>query len=102
MVKINWTNAALSDLNEIGVYIAKDSERFAALTVSTLFHATEPLVQQPHLGKKVPELNNEFIRQLINGDYRIVYRIVNAERIDVLTVYHCSRLIFNTYPFSAL
>jgi toxin ParE1/3/4 len=33
MVKVIWTDSAIMDLNDIGDYIAQDSERFAALTV---------------------------------------------------------------------
>ncbi len=102
MVEINWTNAALSDLNEIGEYIAKDSIRYAELTVSTLYDAVEILKGQPFLGNMVEEFRMESLRQLIKGDYRIIYRIVNKARIDILTVHHCSRLIHNTYPFTSL
>lgn len=102
MVEVNWSNSALSDLNEIGEYIAKDSVRYAELTVSTLYESVEILTEQPFVGSMVEEFRIESLRQLIKGDYRIVYRIVNDARIDILTVHHCARLIRNTYPFTSL
>lgn len=47
----------------------------------------------------VPEFENENIRELIKGNYRIVYQIIDDNRIDILTVHNCARLIENTYNF---
>jgi hypothetical protein len=33
MVEIVWTDSAIQDLNDIGEYIAKDSIRYAEITV---------------------------------------------------------------------
>lgn len=33
MVQVNWTDSALQDLDDIGDYIAKDSLRYAEITV---------------------------------------------------------------------
>lgn len=99
MVEIIWTDNAIKDLIEIGEFIAKDSSKYAELTVSTLFDAPSILINHPSAGKMVPEFSSPKIRELINGNYRIVYRIVDYERIDILTVHNCSRLIGNTLPF---
>lgn len=48
----------------------------------------------------VPEFENDRIRELIRGNYRIVFHIVDDFRIDVVTVHNCARLIDNTYYFS--
>ena len=99
MVEVNWTNSAIQDLNDIGDYIAKDSIRYAELTVQELFESVDILENYPLSGKIVPEFNNETIRQLIRGNYRIIYRIINDSKIDILTVHNCARLISNTGPF---
>jgi plasmid stabilization system protein ParE len=39
----------------------------------------------------VAEIGNEIIRELIEGNYRIIYKIVNDSRIDILTIHHSSR-----------
>jgi len=99
MVEIIWTDAAIHDLNDIGEYISNDSPKYAELTVSNLFNAPSILVHHPQAGKMVPEFASPLIRELISGNYRIVYRIVNYERIDILTVHNCSRLIGNIIDF---
>ena len=99
MVKVNWTNSALQDLNDIGEYIAKDSLKYAEITVQELFYHTEILEIYPKTGKKVEEFNDISIRELIKGSYRIVYKIISQEQIDILTVHNCARLISNTKPF---
>jgi len=33
MVKVTWTDSAIQDLNDIGDYIAKDSIRYAEITI---------------------------------------------------------------------
>jgi toxin ParE1/3/4 len=71
MVKVVWTESALSDLNDIGEFIAKDSLRYAELTVSKLFESTDILETHPKAEKKVPELNKNSFKELIRGSYRI-------------------------------
>ncbi|MCA1746340.1 MAG: type II toxin-antitoxin system RelE/ParE family toxin, partial [Bacteroidales bacterium] len=91
-----WTDNALKDLDEIGEYISNDSVRYAEKTVEDLFFSTEILESHPKAGPVVPELPNISIRQLIVGNFRIVYEIISKSRIDVLTVHRTSRLIENT------
>ena len=43
MVKVIWTDTAIKDLNDIGDYIAKDSERYAQLTIQQLFTSVDIL-----------------------------------------------------------
>jgi len=45
----------------------------------------------PESGRIVPELENSEIRELIEGNYRIVYRIKTMEYVEILTVHHTSR-----------
>jgi toxin ParE1/3/4 len=99
MVKINWTDLALQDLNDIGDYISKDSIRYAEVTVQYLFDSVDILISHPKSGRVVPEFNEEDLRELIRGSYRIVYRIINKSRIDVLTVHNTSRLLSNSPLF---
>ena len=99
MVQVNWTDSALQDINDIGDYIAKDSLKYAEITVLRLFESVDILENHPLSGVMTPEFENESIRQLIRGDYRIVYHIINESRIDILTVHNCARLITSTRPF---
>ena len=102
MVKVVWTNSAIEDLNDIGDYIAKDSERYAEITVQRLFDSVDILEENPKAGKVVPEFDDESVRELIRvgGSFRIVYQIKNDFQIDILTVHNCARLLGNAYNFS--
>ncbi|MCF6269851.1 MAG: type II toxin-antitoxin system RelE/ParE family toxin [Melioribacteraceae bacterium] len=91
MVRINWTFQAKSDLKAIAEYISKDSKRYAKLQVSRLKNRTRILKTQIRAGKIVPEINKENIRELIEGNYRIIYKIVVDNQIDILTVHHSAR-----------
>jgi len=93
MVKIVWTEQAIQDLGDLAEYIAKDSQRYAELTVEKLFYSVDILELYPKSGKKVPEFNDNSLRQLIVGSYRIIYLLVDDQRIDILTVHNCARLL---------
>jgi addiction module RelE/StbE family toxin len=99
MVKVVWTTTALEDLDNIGEYIAKDSLKYAIITVEELFESVDILEEHPRAGPVVPEFNNDSLRQLIRKGYRIVYRIIDEQHIDILTVHSCFRLLANTKPF---
>ena len=46
----------------------------------------------PRLGRVVPELGIENIREIILGGYRLIYRIQQDE-LQVVTVHHGARLL---------
>jgi len=43
------------------------------------------------IGKVVNEINNPNVRELVTGNYRIIYRIWNKQRVDILMVHHGTR-----------
>ncbi|WP_133758620.1 type II toxin-antitoxin system RelE/ParE family toxin [Gelidibacter sediminis] len=53
------------------------------------------LHSQIYSGQTVPEINKQHTRQLIEGHYRIIYKVVSPSRIDILTVHHSSRNLKN-------
>jgi toxin ParE1/3/4 len=91
MVQINWTFQSKDDLKNIAEYIAKDSKKYAGLQLMRIRQRTKILTSQIYSGKIVPEMDKQNIRELIEGNYRIIYLIVNKERIDILTVHHSAR-----------
>ena len=100
MVEVNWTENAINDLNDIGDYIAKDSIKYSEITVEKLFNSTDILETNPLAGKVVIEFEDEDLRELIRGNYRIVYYLVNDFLIDILTVQHCSMLLSSSSAFN--
>ena len=91
MVQINWTNQSLEDLKNIFDYISNDSKIYAKLQIIKLRNRVKILKSQIYSGKKVDEFHNENVRELIEGNYRIIYNIVDLNRVDILLVHHSSR-----------
>jgi toxin ParE1/3/4 len=92
MAEVRWTLQASDDLNAIAQFISKDSPQYARLFVSDVFQAVERLIEFPKSGRIVPELNDPVVREVILGNYRLVYRL-KAKLIEMLTVYHGARLL---------
>lgn len=91
MVEVNWTVDALTDIDGIASFIARDSARSAQDMVDRFFDAADLLVDHPLRGKPVGEIGNPAVRELLVGSYRLIHLVVNRERIDVLTVHHQKR-----------
>ena len=91
MVKINWLESARNDLKEIHEYIALDSLRYADLQIERIFERIEILKIQPKSGKVVSELKVDSIRELIEGNYRIIYKVKSDQDIDILLIHHSAR-----------
>lgn len=91
MVQINWTLQAKCDLKAIAEFISKDSQQYGKRQVIQLKNRTRILKTQIHSGKIVNEICQENIRELIEGSYRIIYKIVDDKQIDILTIHHSSR-----------
>ncbi|WP_299390239.1 type II toxin-antitoxin system RelE/ParE family toxin [uncultured Gelidibacter sp.] len=95
MVQINWTHQSVADLRAIFVYISKDSKNYAKLQIIRIKKRTKILHSQIYSGQIVPEINKHHTRQLIEGHYRIIYKVVTPSRIDILTVHHSARNLEN-------
>ena len=91
MVRISWLLEARQDLKEIFEYISLDSTRYAILQLERIYSRTEILKSQPSIGKLVEELGNPNIRELVEGNYRIIYRIVDQTNVHILMVHHGAR-----------
>lgn len=90
-MQILWTDAARQDMVDNGDSMALRSPGAAARFVSQLFDRTEILGTSPLAGRMVPELGRKDVRELIQGNYRIVYRL-SDDSIQILTVFEGYRL----------
>lgn len=86
-MRIVWSPLALDRVEEIADYIARESASSARHWVDSIFTKVKRLRRFPKSGRAVPEIQRMSIRELIYGDYRIIYRIERA-RIAILTVRH--------------
>lgn len=93
MVKIIWNDEAILDLDEIAEYIASDSSTYAMIQTERFFDRVEILKKNAFAGPLVPELNEPLVRQLVEGNYRIVYEIKSKTIIEILCVIHGMRLV---------
>ena len=90
MAEVIWAPSALSDIESIAEYIAKDSVEMASLFVSRLFEATDRLQEFPFSGRIIPEINNPDCREVVYGAYRIMYRVEKNE-VWITGVIHGAR-----------
>lgn len=94
MARIVWTEPAIKDLESIHAFIARDSKYYADAFVADLIQKTERLEQFSYSGRVVPEIGDEQTRELLVGNYRIIYDI-RAELVRILTVIHSARELPN-------
>ncbi len=91
-VKIIWSPLAVARVNEIAEYIAADNPAAARKWVDSLFESIERLRLFPLSGRVLPELARQEIRELLYGQYRIIYR-VEQKTITLLTVRHGKQIL---------
>ncbi len=91
-MKIVWSPLAVQRVQEIADYIALDSKKAALKWVDTIFGKVKVLETGSHVGRKVPELNLPDIRELIFGNYRIIYRVLKNQ-IAIVTVRHFKQIL---------
>jgi plasmid stabilization system protein ParE len=92
MAEIRWTQQAADDLEAIAEFIAADSAHYAELFVIDVLRAVERLADFPRSGRMVPELGKASIREIILGNYRIVFRH-RKNVVEILMVFHGARLL---------
>ncbi|MHC4180069.1 MAG: type II toxin-antitoxin system RelE/ParE family toxin [Planctomycetota bacterium] len=92
MVRVEWAQPALTDLRDIHEFIARDSPRYAQLTVEKITGTAARLARFPELGEVLPEFPRLAYRQIVVGAYRLVYREDRQrDRVVVMGVIHASR-----------
>ena len=95
MSRTVWSPLAVARVAEAADFIAADRPEAAARWADSVFEAVKRLERFPLSGSMVPELRREDVRELIHGEYRIIYRI-DGERVLILTVRHGRRLLDET------
>jgi toxin ParE1/3/4 len=86
-MKITWSPLAIGRINEIADYIAADNPDAAIKWVDEIFEKVERIEDFPLSGRLVPELERKDMREILFGNYRIIYRIMKNE-ISILTIRH--------------
>ena len=100
MVKINWTRQAIEDVHSIREYYLDRSEKYTEELTDNFFSKASSLEKYPYLGRMVPEIEDEFLRELIYRNYRIIYRLVSKEQIDIIPIHNNLRPLSEDSIFS--
>lgn len=90
MAELIWTEFALEDLKSIHEYISIDSKIYANRFIDKLISRVDQLTENPMSGRIVPEYSVITLRELIEGNYRIIYQ-VNFESVAIIRVHHAAR-----------
>ena len=87
MVKAIWTDLAIGDLKSIHKHIARDSKFYSDRFINKIITQVNQLETLPNFGRIIPEFASDKIRELIEGDYRIVYR-VHTDHVGMVPVHN--------------
>jgi len=92
MAKIVIIPQAISDMDDIGEYVSRDSPRQAANVLSKILRTIERLEHFPEIGAFIPEMRTKRFREIHVFNYRIIYRFLKkTNEIRVITVVHAAR-----------
>lgn len=84
-MKIIWSPLAVEQVRDIATYIALDKPSVAVQWAEKIFNSVEQLSEFPNSGRIVPEINRNEIREIVNGNYRVIYKLKEKD-ILVLVV----------------
>jgi addiction module RelE/StbE family toxin len=91
-MRIIWSPLAVDRASEITDYITQDKPSAAEKWIDTVFSEVEQLKSSPEIGRIIPEINVSQFRELIYGNYRIIYRI-ETKQISILTIRHGRQIL---------
>jgi toxin ParE1/3/4 len=86
VMPIVWTFQAVQDMGAARMDSAPDSPQYAASVTAQLVAAVDRLADVPLSGAMVPELQDETIRVVSLGPFRVVYRVTPHD-LQILTVF---------------
>lgn len=89
-MNVLWSSEALRRLDEIERFIAQDSPQRAIEFIDRLLEKGGSIASFPEMGRVVPEFSRSDIREILVGNYRIVYRTTSSQ-IVILTVFEGHR-----------
>ena len=89
-----WTRPALDSLLEIVRHIQADHPTAARRFAEQIKTKVSRPERFPVSARVVPEFPASGLREVIVGDYRVIYRVLEPRKtVEVLTVRHGARLL---------
>lgn len=89
-MKVVWTTLARQCLKEVQDYIALDSKTHARRTAERIRKAVNRLAKFPEAGWVVEAFDDPRIREIVVGNYRVMYTLLQQE-VNILIVHHAAR-----------
>ncbi len=71
------------------------SNSIAEFGINKIRQKTQLLKKHIEAGRKVPEFNDDNLRELIQGNYRIVYYIKQTDLIIIVAIVHSAKDMSN-------
>lgn len=91
-MKIVWSPLAVERESELVDYISQDKPLAADNWIHKVFSKVDQLRANPEIGRIVPENNERQFRELIYGNYRIIYHI-GIKQSSILTIRHGKQIL---------
>ncbi|MFQ5858118.1 MAG: type II toxin-antitoxin system RelE/ParE family toxin, partial [Anaerolineae bacterium] len=91
--QVIWTEKARQNLREIVRYLRQHSPEAAERISKEITASTRRLETFPISGRIVPELAETSFREVIVGDYRVIYEVTEDDTVEILTIVHSRRLL---------
>ena len=91
-MKIQWTHVAFRRLDEIYGYIENDSPTNAEKWVDRLLKKLAMIKDFPKAGRSIPEVEVANIREIVYGNYGIVYKI-KEDAVYIMTIRHFKQIL---------
>jgi len=92
--RVTWSPEAAEDLESIAEYIERGSSFYAQSVVSQILATSRKIKEFPLIGRVLPEIGDENIRERFVYSYRLVYQI-KGQKILIVAVIHGKRLLEN-------
>jgi plasmid stabilization system protein ParE len=93
-----WAEPAKTDLKAIHDFIASDSKYYAKKVTQDIIDRTNIIETYPAIGRKVPEIDDENVREIFIYSYRILYEI-KSEKIYIIGIIHGRRDFISTHVY---
>ena len=91
-MKVRWSPLAIDRIAEIASYISEDNPNAAEKWILKIFARTGQLSDFPESGHHITETKRKDIRELIFGNYRVIYRI-DLRHVSILTVRNTKQVL---------
>ena len=89
-MKVVWAPRAEKQVDEAMAYLDRVGVDVAQAWLGRLLERVAALTRFPDVGRRVPELDRDDVREIIVGPYRVVYRR-RTDIVQVVGVHHHAR-----------